>query len=92
MKIALFEAQHLIKLPEAKRHQAKAIIFANAESPANSLNNILSYTCGRNNETLYFATLQRRPDTTILRYQPVKVQSAAAPKNLTVAEWLLAQQ
>jgi len=77
--LLLFEEQHHVKLPEAKRHLTKAVIFANAKTPANSLNNILTYTCGRSNEMLYFATLQRSPDNTILWYQPVEVRSATAP-------------
>jgi len=86
--LSLFELQHRVKLPEAKRHLTKAIIFANARTPANSLDNILTYTCGHDNQILYFATLKRSPDTTILQYQPVEVRSAVASEDITIAELL----
>lgn len=84
----LFELQHLVKLPERKRHLCKNVVYANAKTNSNALNALLEYAHGKESDTLYFAMLRRRPDTTTLHYLPIPVKYPMADKRLNIEEWL----
>ena len=86
--LELYELQHLIKLPESKRGLTKAIVYANANTSSNALNELFRYSYANEHDTLYFAMLKRDSDTTVLHYLPVPVCNPTADENLAVQEWL----
>lgn len=84
----LYEWQHLVKIPENKRHLCKSIVYANAATNSTALNAILEYSYTKGNDTLYFAMINKEHDNTSLCYLPIPVLSSAGNEKLNVEEWL----